>query len=89
MSKSIQNLAFSDLVGEFLGKAETACKEHELRLVCSAIQYAAARMNVLEANSNCDCLACHKDDATEWYTNEYKVMFEKNVDEIMEHLDCE
>ncbi|KZY32537.1 MULTISPECIES: DUF3144 domain-containing protein [unclassified Oleiphilus] len=78
---------FDDAVEMFLAIAEfiSSSDEYDERLVSSAIQYSAARVNALEASSNCDCLAYRKADATKGYTSVYKSMFETHVDIIIEN----
>ncbi|KZY29759.1 MULTISPECIES: DUF3144 domain-containing protein [unclassified Oleiphilus] len=75
------------LVGDFLSVAHSMNEDqgHDIQDVSAAIQSAAACLNALEADNHCDCLGGHKEDAADWYTTRYRMMFERHADRIIEH----
>jgi hypothetical protein len=84
MNKKNEKLTFESMVNQFLAIAQSMNDEVEINKVGVALRYAAAQVSAHEANSNSECLCCYKDDALEWYSNQFFEMFEQNVDALIE-----
>ena len=55
----------------------------DISRVSTAFRYAAARFNAHDAFTKSKDLAEDKDNAINWYTDQYKKMLTENIDEII------
>ena len=83
-TNKISRAAMAD---KFIDLANEFTKNEPKERVGAAIMFAAARYNAFEAFSKSSNLARDKDDAVNWYTREYKRMFEANMDDLLNTSD--
>ena len=86
MSEEIKELEIFEMADELIQIANRFVQEQnqEVGRVGAAIRYAAARFNAHDANCKSDNLIKDKDNAIDWYTEQYKKMLIENIDELIE-----
>ena len=86
MSDEENELEVFEMADEFIQSANRFVNEQnqDVGRVGAAIRYAAARFNAHDANCKSDDLIKDKDNAIDWYTEQYKKMLIENIDELIE-----
>ncbi len=73
-----------EMADRFIALANEFGKTQARERIGAAFMYAAARYNAYEASTKSTNLVADKPDALDWYTKEYRRMFEANFDELIE-----
>ncbi|GIU46307.1 hypothetical protein TUM4438_21790 [Shewanella sairae] len=82
MSEAKKETTIFELADQFIALAnELAGKEQDVGKVGTAMRFAAARFNAFEASLKSSDLAAEKDNALEWFTDEYKAMLNDNLED--------
>ena len=82
MSEDKTETNLYELADQFIDLAnQMANKEKDVAKVGAAIRFAAARYNAFEASLKSADLASEKDNALDWFTNEFKTMLNDNLDD--------
>lgn len=84
MSEEKQEISREDMSDKFIALANEFAKTESKERVGAAIMFAASRYNAFEASSKSDNLLKDKQDALQWYSNEYRRMFNANLEELIE-----
>ncbi len=84
MSERKPELPRSVMADKFIELANEFTKTESKERVGAAIMFSAARYNAFEASSKSNNLKNDKDDALNWYSNEYKKMLDANIDDLIE-----
>ncbi len=82
MSEKVKELEIFEMADKFINIANelVQAQGQEVGRVGTAIRYAAARFNAHDANSKSSNLEDDKENAIEWYTDQYKKMLVENID---------
>lgn len=83
MAENKELVEMLELVDQFIDLANRMVVQEKqaLGMVGAAIRYAAARFNAHEASTKMPDLAAGRDDALDWFTNQYREMLLENLDE--------
>ena len=83
MSKDVKELEMFEMADKFINIANelVQAQGQEIGRVGAAIRYAAARFNAHDANSKSKNLEEDKENAIEWYTDQYKKMLVENIED--------
>lgn len=84
MSEEKIEIPREQMADKFIALANELGRTQTKEKVGAAIMFAASRYNAYEASSKSDNLIKDKSDALAWYGNEYRRMFEANLDELIE-----
>jgi hypothetical protein len=86
MSEDKDELTIFEMADQFIEVANKLVQADKQNLgrVGAAVRYAAARFNAHEASAKTDDLAGAKDDAVDWYTEQFRLMLIENIDEHIE-----
>ncbi|PLX86102.1 MAG: DUF3144 domain-containing protein [Desulfuromonas sp.] len=87
MSDEIKDVELFDMADQFIAVANRLVQENgeSLGLVSAAFRYAAARFSAHEASHKSKNLVEDKEKALAWFTEQYKDMLSKNLDQHIEH----
>ena len=83
MSRKEKEIPRSAMADKFIELANEFTITESKERVGAAIMFAAARYNAFEAYSKSKDLKKDKDDALDWYGQEYKRMFDANVEDLI------
>lgn len=85
MSNDIKELEISEMADEFIAVGNKLVREskQDVGRVSAAFRYAAARFNAHDAFSKSKDLANDKDNAINWYTEQYRKMLTENIDQLI------
>ncbi len=76
------NTTIFELADQFIALAnELSQQEDDVGKVGTALRFAAARFNAFEAAIKSADLATEKDNALEWFSNEFRDMLSDNLDD--------
>lgn len=82
MSEAEKETTIFQLADQFIALAnELSAKEQDVSKVGTAMRFAASRFNAFEAALKSADLAAEKNNALEWFSNEYKDMLNDNLDD--------
>ena len=82
MSEAKKETTIFELADQFIALAnELAGKEQDVGKVGTGMRFAAARFNAFEASLKSAVLAAEKDNALEWFSNEFKEMLKDNLED--------
>ncbi|MEC4725014.1 DUF3144 domain-containing protein [Shewanella sp. D64] len=82
MSEADKETTIFQLADQFIALAnELSATEQDVSKVGTALRFAASRFNAFEAALKSADLAAEKDNALEWFVNEYKGMLSDNLDD--------
>lgn len=86
MCDTTKELEIFDIADEFIALANKFKNEKNQKLgrVGTALRYAAARFNAYEASNKTDNLEEEKDEALDWFTEQYNIMLLENLEEYIE-----
>lgn len=74
------------LADKFIALAnELSAKEKDISKVGTAMRFAAARYNAFEASVKSSNLVAEKENALEWFSQQYKDMLSENLDEHIQN----
>ncbi|ACA88247.1 MULTISPECIES: DUF3144 domain-containing protein [Shewanella] len=86
MSEAGKETTIFQLADQFIALAnELSAKEQDVSKVGTALRFAASRFNAFEAALKSADLAAEKENALEWFVNEYKAMLNDNLDDHIKH----
>lgn len=71
------------MVDKFIELADEFAKTESKERVGAAIMFAAARYNAFEASAKSSNLTKDRNDARDWYSSEYRRMWDANMDELI------
>lgn len=91
MSKKSKNknetpeIEISKMADKFIAIANDLVQKEgqDIGKVSTAFRYAAARFNAHEASTKTKDLAADKDNAINWYTDQYQKMLIENIEQII------
>lgn len=82
MSEAEKETTIFQLADQFIALAnELSAKEQDVSKVGTAMRFAASRFNAFEASLKSADLSAERDNAIEWFTNEYKEMLTDNLND--------
>ncbi|MCL1113880.1 MULTISPECIES: DUF3144 domain-containing protein [Shewanella] len=82
MSEQKTELTMYQIADQFIALAnQLSQQENDIGKVGTAMRFAAARYNAFEAAIKSTDLAAEKDNALEWFSNEFKAMLNENLDD--------
>ncbi|MDB2387115.1 DUF3144 domain-containing protein [Shewanella sp.] len=82
MSDAKKETTIFEIADQFIALAnELTAKEQDVGKVGTALRFAAARFNAFEASLKSADLSAEKDNALEWFGNEYKAMLKDNLED--------
>ena len=82
MSEAKKETTIFEIADQFIALAnEISAKEKDVGKVGTGMRFAAARFNAFEASLKSSDLAAEKDNALEWFSNEYKEMLKDNLED--------
>ncbi|WP_394131382.1 DUF3144 domain-containing protein [Shewanella maritima] len=82
MSEEKKELTIYQVADQFIALAnQLSQQENDLGKVGTGLRYAAARFNAFEAAVKSSDLAAEKQNALEWFSNEYKEMLNENLED--------
>ncbi len=84
MNAEDKEISREEMADRFIALANEFSSTQAKERVGAALMFAAARYNAYEASTKSTNLVKDKLDALEWYSSEYKRMFETNYDELIE-----
>ncbi|CZF87104.1 DUF3144 domain-containing protein [Grimontia marina] len=86
MADDNEEISIFDMADRFIEVANRLVSEdkQDVGRVGAALRYAAARFNAHEASLKSDNLGEDKDDALEWFTDQYHKMLLENLEEHIE-----
>ncbi|MBR9726394.1 DUF3144 domain-containing protein [Shewanella intestini] len=80
MSEEKKGLTIYQIADQFIALAnQLSQQENDIGKVGTGMRYAASRFNAFEAAIKSTDLAAEKDNALEWFSNEYKEMLDENL----------
>jgi hypothetical protein len=79
-----ERISRAAMADKFIELANEFTKTEPKERVGAAILFAAARYNAFEASSKSNDLKKDKNDALNWYSQEYRRMLDANMDDIIE-----
>jgi hypothetical protein len=77
-------LAYGELVNSFLALANEHWQTIEIESVGAALREATARFNAYEASTKSIDLAGDRENAIYWFSQEFRELLTKNIDQIIE-----
>ncbi|GGQ18165.1 DUF3144 domain-containing protein [Shewanella litoralis] len=82
MSEQKTELTMYQIADQFIALAnQLSQQENDIGKVGTAMRFASARFNAFEAAIKSTDLAAEKDNALEWFSNEFKAMLNENLDD--------
>jgi len=82
MSEQKTELTMYQIADQFIALAnQLSQQENDIGKVGTAMRFASARYNAFEAAIKSTDLAAEKDNALEWFSNEFKAMLNENLDD--------
>lgn len=82
MSEQKTELTMYQIADQFIALAnQLSQQENDIGKVGTAMRFASARFNAFEAAIKSTNLAAEKDNALEWFSNEFKAMLNENLDD--------
>ncbi|MCL1058512.1 DUF3144 domain-containing protein [Shewanella sp. Choline-02u-19] len=82
MSEAKKETTIFEIADQFIALAnEISATEQDVGKVGTGLRFAAARFNAFEASLKSADLAAEKDNAVEWFGNEYKEMLKDNIED--------
>lgn len=82
MSDAVNETTLYELADQFIALAnDLSQKEGDVGKVGTALRFAAARFNAFEASIKSGDLAAEKNNALDWFSNEYREMLSDNLDD--------
>ncbi|SQH75310.1 conserved protein of unknown function [Shewanella benthica] len=82
MSEAKKETTIFQLADQFIALAnEINAREQDVSKVGTAMRFAASRFNAFEASLKSADLSAERDNAIEWFTNEYKEMLTDNLND--------
>ena len=82
MSEAKKETTIFQLADQFIALAnEINSTEQDVSKVGTAMRFAASRFNAFEASLKSADLSAERDNAIEWFTNEYKEMLTDNLND--------
>jgi hypothetical protein len=82
--------AIFNMADKFIQLANELARERgSMGEVSTAIRYAAARYNAFEVSKTSQDMPLVREEATEWFTEQYKLMFLDNMDRLIDEQTAE
>lgn len=73
-----------DIADQFIHLANELSQKHSLEEVSTAMRYAASRYNAFEVSQRAPDILLAREDAIQWFTEQYNQMFIDNIDQIID-----